>query len=550
VKIIGSTYVGNEGSPNAKLWCVGEAPGYYEEQEGRPFVGRAGTLLEDVLRLNGVMRSEVFFTNLLHYRPLDNKFQLALDTQELKDGIAELNSLLKRHSPNCIAAFGGYPCGFLTGHHGITRYRGSILSVRNNPKLKVIPTYHPSYIERNPKYYTIFDNDIRRIVEDSKFPELNIPELEITTNYLDYRDVLLNAKFITIDIETVTGTDIILCVGFAYSPTQSVVVPCDGTFNSNNFISEILASNVPKGAHFGTYDKTVLILNKYTINNYIHDTIIQAHVLAPELPKSLAYLTSIYTRIPYYKSAGRENIPSKDEVDKVQVVSDQKSWPAKRNKQELYIYNGTDCCATYQVFMAQQEELKDDTDHVRIYEYEMEMVQIAIEFGLEGIRVDEGRRSILRTLIYKKFTANQMALELLTGEKPNVNSPKQMKELLYEKLNLPKRMYKKKVTTNDDALVSLITYCKGKALEVKKEDTKKEYSKKLYIIKLVRELRGVNKMIGTYIDFKVSDDGKARSIWKAHAAETGRWGAELFIDDTGISLMTTPRESLDDGQPE
>jgi len=185
--VVGSQRVPSEGNKKAKLVAVGEAPGREEEGQGRPFVGKSGQLLERYLERLNVDRRDIFLSNLLKYRPRNNKFEVALKTQELKDGLVELALELQEIQPNVILALGAWPLYYLTGMcgsdnqkkpkpgTGIKNYRGSILPCTLVPGLKVIACYHPAYVLRNWSINPIFFNDIRRAVEDSEFPELNLP---------------------------------------------------------------------------------------------------------------------------------------------------------------------------------------------------------------------------------------------------------------------------------------------------------------------------------------------------------------------------------------
>jgi len=105
-------------------------------------------------------------------------------TNELEEGLSELNNLIDRMKPNVIGALGNWPMYYLTGTHGkggpgsgIGRWRGSILRHSGHDKnIKVVPTYHPAYIARNRSDYPIFDIDIRRILGEGNFPEFNYKE--------------------------------------------------------------------------------------------------------------------------------------------------------------------------------------------------------------------------------------------------------------------------------------------------------------------------------------------------------------------------------------
>ncbi len=135
-----------EGAANADLVFCGEAPGYEEDQSGRPFVGRAGELLTAMivggLRLR---REDVFILNTLKCRPPNNRTPVP---DELAACRPHLSSQLAVLKPRVIVALGNAATRSLLGATtGITRLRGRVLDAFG---AKVVPTYHPAYLLRNP----------------------------------------------------------------------------------------------------------------------------------------------------------------------------------------------------------------------------------------------------------------------------------------------------------------------------------------------------------------------------------------------------------------
>lgn len=545
---ISNIYVPSEGDPNSKLWFVGEAPGWHEEQQGRPFIGEAGVLLETVLGKTGVLRSEVFITNLCHYRPPGNKFEAVLGSEQLRDGLQELYNLLAAHKPNLVCALGGWPLKYLTSKDGITKYRGSILQY-NNPNLgqlgyecKVIPTFHPAYVARDRTKYPIFDVDMRRIVSDSKFPEQRLPVKEyiIDPIELDYwRDKILELKYVSCDIEGVKGTTDIICVGFGLDAGRAIVIPHRDNLACRDFLNAILSSDVVKVFHFGTYDVPVLTINGYTLNRCTEeDTLVQAHVLAPELPRSLAYLTSVETREPYYKSEGRAELPG-----------DIKGWSAKRDKRAVYEYNAKDCCVTFEIFEKQHQYLID-SGQLDYYNYRMSLQQPLLEMGEAGLARDEVRRELLSKHFKRERAKNILMFRGLAQRPVNTASNKQMTGLLYDELKLPvhkktdRKTGKVTRTCDEDALVALITFCTGKLRELKRASAVQEWEIKRALLKLALAIRGQDKLISSYLDVAVHN-GRASSSYKLAGTETGRPSNIKFVDGSGMNMTTIPRDKYE-----
>ena len=139
-----------DGNPAARVMIVGEAPGRDEDMQGRPFVGRAGQLLDRMFAAIGLNRisadpaSALYITNVMPWRPPQNR-------DPAPDEIAMMLPFLKRHvalaDPAVIVVMGNTPCQALLGRKGITRLRGQWSEALGRP---VLPMVHPAYLLRNP----------------------------------------------------------------------------------------------------------------------------------------------------------------------------------------------------------------------------------------------------------------------------------------------------------------------------------------------------------------------------------------------------------------
>lgn len=138
------TVVFGEGNAKADIVFVGEAPGEEEDNQGRPFVGRAGKLLDQLIERIGVKRSDVFICNVLKCRPPGNRDPQADEISCCKDYlIAQLNII----RPRVICTLGRHAYNTLLEVDApITRIRGKMTSFKGIP---LLPTYHPSYLLRS-----------------------------------------------------------------------------------------------------------------------------------------------------------------------------------------------------------------------------------------------------------------------------------------------------------------------------------------------------------------------------------------------------------------
>jgi DNA polymerase len=144
------TVVFGVGSIDAQLMFVGEAPGADEDEQGEPFVGRAGQLLTKIIQATGLQRGDVYIANILKCRP-DTPGQSAGNrkptTDEMATCIPYLHEQIDLIRPKVIVALGATAVEGLLGKTiGITKLRGSWKTYRGTP---LMPTYHPAYLLRN-----------------------------------------------------------------------------------------------------------------------------------------------------------------------------------------------------------------------------------------------------------------------------------------------------------------------------------------------------------------------------------------------------------------
>ncbi len=135
-----------DGTPDARVMIIGEAPGRDEDREGKPFVGRAGQLLDRMLAAIDLDRNEnAYITNVLPWRPPQNR-------DPKPEEIGMMKPFLERHvalaKPEVLVVMGNISCQAVLGKRGITRLRGNWDQALNLP---VIPMFHPAYLLRQPQ---------------------------------------------------------------------------------------------------------------------------------------------------------------------------------------------------------------------------------------------------------------------------------------------------------------------------------------------------------------------------------------------------------------
>ncbi len=158
--------VPGEGNPYAQIMFIGEAPGYHEDIQGRPFVGAAGKLLTTLIESLGLSRSDVFITNVVKCRPPNNRDPIQEEIQACSPYLLRQIKIIK---PKIIVTLGRHSTITILKEigvkvQGITSVRGKVFDTEAfGFKVKIIPTYHPAAALYNPKLKDVLEEDFRFI---------------------------------------------------------------------------------------------------------------------------------------------------------------------------------------------------------------------------------------------------------------------------------------------------------------------------------------------------------------------------------------------------
>jgi uracil-DNA glycosylase len=150
------------GSPDADLMFVGEAPGFHEDQQGVPFVGQAGKLLERLLEGIGLTRADVFIANVLKCRPPGNRDPMPEEIAACEPHLFRQIELIE---PKVVATLGNFATKLLSGRPtGITRVHGHEQEVTLGTRTVVLyPLYHPAAALYTPSMLKVLEDDFARI---------------------------------------------------------------------------------------------------------------------------------------------------------------------------------------------------------------------------------------------------------------------------------------------------------------------------------------------------------------------------------------------------
>ena len=541
-------YVGGKGSIGAKIAFIGEAPGETEETRGEPFVGAAGNLLNEILADLHLPRSEVYLTNLFKYRPPANKFYLYREIGiNLADAVQELKHEINELDPNVCVLFGANALKVLTGKDKITNWRGSILPWNGR---KIIPTIHPAHILHNrgegkekAEYWmkALIRLDISRAIEESESKIYN-PSKKLhfvcknSEQAYEFFNRHKDAEMAASDIEITLGSSSMpICTSFCFDKTESMSFPLfskipivnskkikktPAKYIKDNYkieyeVTDYVSTGVseyqlpaiwkmiaqvyanPKFKQVGQnfkYDEDKLNRLGFYLQNYHLDISLAGHTLYPEFPRNLGFWTSIYTKEIFYKDEGKDFNPTRDELD------------------QYFIYNAKDAAVTWEIADRMIEVLKKKGLWTHFQEKVMPLHYLYMHIDKQGFDVD----TEIREELFKKYadmqSVGEVELNELIGQPLNVNSPKQVKELIYGHMKIKPFIFRGSADygTGVDIIATLL------ATRVKDTNQRETLNK-------ILKQRKINKVLGPgYLGAKPDYDGRMKTTHFIVGTENSR----------------------------
>jgi len=303
-----SKYVIGEGNSSADIMFVGEAPGYEEDRDGRPFVGLAGQMLRKCLGESNIDAKDVWITNTVKQRPPQNRDPKPAEIlKHLPYLIKEINEV----KPKVIVLLGNVPLQTFLNCKGITKIHGNIYTMKFSfGEVKLVPIFHPSYVMRraDDKVTRIkFLKDlsmIRKMVSGEsgnvRATKTKYTLIETIKQFNSLMPLLNAAEVVDFDLETshhIPEKGKIICISFSISPYKAAVVPLwlswkDGkkveTYkywgDKHDFVltelKKFFESDVPKCAQAGhLIDIPFLRAIHIHVRHYEYDTIIMHYLL-------------------------------------------------------------------------------------------------------------------------------------------------------------------------------------------------------------------------------------------------------------------------------
>lgn len=325
-------------NPLGPIAFLGEAPSDEEEEKGVPLVGPSGRIFNACLRTAKIDRRECWVGNVFDEKLPENEVKnwcisvadareagwkgfpppiggAGVLRAEYTGHLARLERELAALKPSLIVPLGGTALWALTGSNAIGEHRGAPSVARLGlPGVKIFPTFHPAFIQKDWRYFAVVVGDLIRAQEHSRKEGLALPDIKAVLEpdllTLEQWDkAVMGADLLSADIET--GWGHILCIGLSPSPREALVVPfvdlrqpdksywktAQEELETLEIVKRWLESPVPKlGQNFAMYD-AYWTLERWGIRpvNLREDTRILHHALYPELPKDLGFMGASYT---------------------------------------------------------------------------------------------------------------------------------------------------------------------------------------------------------------------------------------------------------------
>ena len=482
------------------ILIIGEAPGYDEAREGKPFVGKSGQLLRESLKEVGFKLEELTFSNILKCHPEDNATP---ETEEINLCVPTyLMREIELIKPQLIIAVGSVACKGLGLGDKITNLRGQILSLENG--ITVLPTYHPSFILRNYANVSIFKSDLRKaynlLFASSMFKE---ESCTIVTNLYGieqfetfYKKCKTNKAIVSVDIETnnmlnplEVGSSLV-CVGFSDGEENFSIIlnhPDVVDLKYRNTALEIVKKfmrdkDIGKVGHNLTFDTKWLISRGIEVENILGDTMVMAHILD-------------------------ENRKEKDYALKILVMEYfgcYKHHLDLENLNELGLYNCEDIYYTrklYDIFWTKMDSgqrslLKDVICHG---------IPVLAQMELEGIQIDlEYCKELSQTLMLEQEKIGK-SLESMGFKGINLNSNDQVAKVIFDVFKeTPTKITGTGKRSVDEETIAHFAY-----------DENKDWAK------AILDYRGNEKLLTTYVDkFYDLADSSSRVRGQFHLTNT------------------------------
>lgn len=521
-----------------RLAIIGDFP--RSSSSTSPFDGPHFTNIKFQLKDAGYDINQCFLGNVLTYHP--GKFTTSRFDFSEGQALASVSSLLeelKAFKPDFIICLGPLSLRFFKGvSKGFDDERGSPF-IENHLGTLTLATYHPRDTFIQYKLTAIqaadFAKAVRLLRSGFTFDSVRPLRIKFFPTYEECLSLLKQfydkRTYLVCDIET-NYRSLITCIGFAYTPYAAICVPLylkggvpihsayqEGTLW--RFMKPLLEKNQICGQNFAHFDHFQLALN-YGINcNVVDDTMFAQWEVYQEFPKSLGFINSLYSDNPFWKGDLK------------------KARSGKVDPKVEFEYNAKDCCYTYQGLHALRKELHEKGKGSELhYKFNIALARPYQYASIRGVPYDlkKAKERIDELQVEHDNVLGELRKECLMMDF-NPNSPKQKKELLYEKLKLP---VKTKLSRN--------------SMGEKEERETADYLSLLYLsheyphiteLSYLVKLSKIGKRLSMLKGIVPDKNGYVRWNFNVVGTETGRSSGYKSYDGHGPQPQNVSREDRD-----
>jgi len=536
-----------DGPEDADVMIIGEAPGREEDEQGKPFVGKAGKILMEALNELGFKREDFFITNVIRCRPTDGTKNLTPEDKDIELCREWLLKEIEEVDPKLIVLLGGRAIDGVLGlgeGKGITQKSGTFVDRDNRTYLRCI---HPASVIYNPNQKSKFKRDLGKLkefFEGREKVDLDYGSIKSLSQFKEFAKMLEGCEVIAVDIET-DGTDFledsIIGISFAWELGKSRYLPLpkdEFDFLSGKsagwrdkaieVLKEIMANESLKVFHNAAFDVKFLNRAGCPVNNSNFDTMIAAHIIDENQRKALDFLADVYTDLSghkmelkdYVKKAGGKKVSYSDVPLSIMIP-----------------YCCGDSDATLRLYHIFREKLKEIKLTNYFYKFQMPLRGVLNRMEEAGVRVDSDLADALSIKASNKMINIEGQIKRLMADKGypksdtiNIGSPKQLTDYFFSYLKL-------KSTKKTEG---------GKSGEKKfsiDESVLRSFQNKYDEAKYILAYRKYAKLLGTYIEpiNNLTDkDGRIHCHFNQAKARTGR----LACSDPNLQTIPTRSEEI------
>ena len=521
-----------KGDPKAKIVVISGWPLPEDGRKGELWGGSCGRILENVMTRAGIAPSSCYFTSIIKSPIRNQKYNAFFKEGRNRYKFTEIGEVhlkaflekeLPKTDPIIYILVGNLALNVMTENWGASKFRGSVLSTINNKKAIATIGVMSTVIDFSLRGILSFDiirasKEYKKGGRIERTPRNNqlFPTLEEAIEFLQ---VCKNSKRVACDIE-IDGTEV-SCISFSYvKETQdirddkllyepsnhAISIPfwdyekfsCYYSLEAEHEIWVHIASVLedPKVEIIyqnAAFDASYLFNKYHIVTTNIQDTMIAAGIIAPEYSKSLGFLTTFYTDMPYYKDEGKEAILASGKRIKVAV-----------SNEKFFLYNAKDSVVLPEILYKQFEDLRS-IKNLDAYKAQRDIIYPILYMQSKGMKVSTELMQLSLVEARKQIEEYTKEIHSIVGYEINIKSPKQLKKYFYEELNFNLRKDRKtgKPTVNEKAL--------------------KQWAKKGNVVaSLILKARKQAKLASTYYDMKLDEDKRIRCSFNPVGTKSGR----------------------------